>query len=208
MASIKSSGYNYSLTGSNDVITQPKEKKSKYYIKATNINDNFCLTLDFIRDLKNTLGIVKHMEQSSSEPYLDICPKEEKPIQDTYHNIQHQIMNGPPSGNANQDTRNKRASEHTIYLVIELSIDSNKPFISSIKNFNDLGNEKIEFPIKIRDLAITTKIGFSLYDMSQTEKEGFVASTTLSLFDSKRRLRQGVIDLYLWKDIQRDLSFK
>lgn len=51
-------------------------------------------------------------------------------------------------------------------------------------------------------------IGFSIYDMNKVENNGLVASTTLYLFDSKRRLRQGVYDLYLWKDREADLSFK
>lgn len=44
--------------------------------------------------------------------------------------------------------------------------------------------------------------------MSKTENNGLIASTTLNLYDSKRRLRQGVYDLFLWKDKEIDLSFK
>jgi hypothetical protein len=108
----------------------------------------------------------------------------------------------------NDDTRHKRPSEHSIYLVIELSTDLGKPFLTTIKNFDDLEKETIEFPIKVRDLGIHTMLGFSLYDMNKIENNGLAASTTLYIFDSKRRLRQGVHDLYLWNDKHRDLTFK
>ena len=208
MKASPTNGLPYNITGSQDLTIKSKENKPKYYIKAMNIEENLKLNLEFIRDLENTLGLIKYMEQPANEIYKDICPKDEKPIQDSYHNIQQKVTNVMNNRKENVDFRSKRPSEHTVYLIIEISIDLAKPIITEVKSFNNLGKEIIEFPIKIRDLSILTTIGFSLYDMNKIENDGLVASTTINLFDSKRRLRQGFLNLYLWKDKERDMSFK
>lgn len=93
-------------------------------------------------------------------------------------------------------------SEHTIYLVVELLTEPDTVFLSSttttsIKNFNDLGQEVIEFPIKIKDLPILTSVNIKLYDMNRVKHDGLIATTSLDLYDTKKRLRQGVVSLYL-----------
>ena len=188
--------------------------KVRNYIRSGVIDEKFAITLEFIRDPENILNIVKHFEEPSNSEYRDITMKLRNkynlPVQDTYYNImQHsERMNSKLSKQSQVDTRNKTPGEHTIYVVIEMSDGVWKPFTTCIKSFSDLGQETIEFPIKIQDLSLHTVIGFSIYDMSKSENNGLIASTTLNLYDSKRRLRQGVYDLFLWKDKDIDLSFK
>ena len=95
-------------------------------------------------------------------------------------------------------------SEHTIYFTVELYNEPNKVFLSSkmttqIKNFNDLGQDVIEFPVKIKDLSIMSFLKVKLYDMNHTKSDGLVATSVLRLFDIKKRLRQGVVSLHLSK---------
>ena len=60
-----------------------------------------------------------------------------------------------------QVTQGSLPSEHTIYFEVELLTEPNKVFFASkivtqVKNFNDLDQNVIEFPIKIKDLPILT----------------------------------------------------
>jgi hypothetical protein len=192
-----------------------KRKKYKHYIRSENIDTNITITLEHIRDISNSLKIVKHMDEPANCHYKDIYIKNLPKVEETYHNISQSIklnsydrsaMN--KGGTNSTDFRNTKPSEHTIYMIVELSTDLGKPITTAVKNFMDLDHEKIEFPIKIKDLSIHATLGFSIYDMNKIENNGLVASTTLNIFDSKRRLRQGVFDLYLWNNIQRDLTFK
>lgn len=67
--------------------------------------------------------------------------------------------------------------------------------------------ETVIFPVKLKDVPIHTSVGISLYDLNKKENDGLIASTAFYLFDAKRRLRQGIHDLVLWKDKERDLSY-
>lgn len=60
--------------------------------------------------------------------------------------------------------------------------------------------EKITFPMKVSDLAYKSKIGISIYDMNKPYAESLLGSTTVDIFDKKQRLRQGVYNLFIWKN--------
>lgn len=66
----------------------------------------------------------------------------------------------------------------------------------------------IEFPIRICDLTPNTHVAITVYDLSRLSEEGPLASTVLDIFDSKQRLRQGTMDLLLWKNTKPDMSFE
>jgi hypothetical protein len=51
-------------------------------------------------------------------------------------------------------------------------------------------------------------VGITIYDMHRPVTESVVASTTIDLFDAKRRLRQGVIDLELWPGKEAEISLQ
>ena len=103
-------------------------------------------------------------------------------------------------------------SEHTIYMVVELSTEPGKVFLSStfttgIKNFKDLGQELIEFPVKIKDLSVYSTVTIKIYDMNRITNGGLVSQSIFDLYDCKKRLRQGVIDLYCSIDGEEETNF-
>lgn len=179
--------------------------KVKLYNRSSNIDENLTIILEHIRDFKNTLGLVKHIEEPDNAEYKDIMTKLQKNsyeefMQSLDKSIGKQIKFNPVDG------RNNIPSEHTIYMKVELTDNMGKPIITQIKNFSNLNREIIELPVKIKDLTVHSMIGISIYDMNKTENNGLAGSTTLYLFDTKRRLRQGVLDLYLWKNKERDMN--
>ena len=81
-------------------------------------------------------------------------------------------------------------SEHTIYFTVELYNEPNKVFLSSkmttqIKNFNDLGQDVIEFPVKIKDLSI---MALKTVRASSYSADAGVTTVPRSAFSSWERL--------------------
>ena len=76
-------------------------------------------------------------------------------------------------------------------MIIQLSLNNKifePKFYTGIQSSLEL-SEKIIFPIRYCDLANSTLIGITIYDMNKPYAESLVASTTLDLFDEKYRLR-------------------
>lgn len=100
--------------------------------------------------------------------------------------------------------------EHEVYFLIELAVENNVVLFShmtDVINFDNLSKETIIFPIKIRDVPVNSAIAISIYDLNKEMKDSLLGSTAFYLFDSKRRLRQGIQDLVIWKNKERDLSY-
>jgi hypothetical protein len=51
-------------------------------------------------------------------------------------------------------------------------------------------------------LTPNTHIGITIYDLSKPSSYGPLASTLIDVFDSKSKMRQGTLNLYLWKNTQ------
>lgn len=66
--------------------------------------------------------------------------------------------------------------------------------------------DKIIFPIQYQDLSPHAQIGITVYDLTKPHEQSLVAGTTVDLFDSKLRLRQGHHALRLWKGAAPDLG--
>lgn len=65
----------------------------------------------------------------------------------------------------------------------------------------------VEFPIQVCDLTPNTHVAITIYDLGRLSSEAPLASTVIDIFDSRQSLRQGTIDLMLWKDRKADMSF-
>lgn len=62
-------------------------------------------------------------------------------------------------------------------------------------------DENIYFPLNYADLSPNAQLVIDIYDMKKPRDRAMLCSTTVSLFDSKLRLRQGVHNLLLWKGV-------
>ena len=184
-----------------------RRAKVKKYDRHEDIDDNLVITLEHIRDFANSLKIVKHAEEPANAYYRNIYLQNPEKVETKYLPC-NPIESSGSKGNVPSEFRTTKPSVHTIYMIVQLSSDNGKPMTTPIKNFMNLDNEKIEFPIKIKDVTIHTMVGITIYDMNRMENDGLVASTTINLFDSKKRLRQGTFDLYLWNNSKVDLSFR
>lgn len=60
--------------------------------------------------------------------------------------------------------------------------------------------EKVIFPIQYKDLSPNALVAITIYDLTKPYKESLVGSTTIDLFDSKFRLRQGHLALKVWRN--------
>jgi hypothetical protein len=134
------------------------------------------------------------------------------PIENTYHNL-----------NTKQDRRriDKIRSEsiekdyqinieHEVYFVVDLSLGDGDVFYSHTTEackYDHLYKQTIRFPVKIKDLPAQTSIGVSMYDFNKFEDGGLVGATVFNVFDTKRRLRQGVHDLVIHESKKPDLSY-
>ena len=62
------------------------------------------------------------------------------------------------------------------------------------------------FPLKIKDLSPLSRLGINIYNMEDDEIKVPLASTTIDFFDSHRRLRQGTLNLQLYKGVSADTT--
>lgn len=104
-----------------------KTNKLRSYIRSGIVDTEFVVTLEFIRDVKNCLKILKHLNESSNQEYREITNKLQNlhnpSLQDTYYNIMQQSERNIQKLDKQNlaDNRNKVPSEHTIYIVVQIS---------------------------------------------------------------------------------------
>lgn len=176
------------------------------FLKHGEITDrNLKFSLDFLRDFNNTLGLLT--EQQHSERF-------ERISQDTLdqicmiHNIQRDEIRKEWESYREEKRYKVNDINYSLQIMVvcELFLN-NQPYEPDMKtgviSRYDL-NQSIEFPIRICDLTPNTHISFTIYDLSRPQEKGPLAYTTIDLFDSKQRMRQGTFDLYLWKDVEKD----
>lgn len=98
-----------------------------------------------------------------------------------------------------------------IYVTVALYADNKVlclPIRSSHKSFkskaNYVWNETIQFPIKYRDLPLSTQLVVNVYDIAGPLQSVVLGGSTLRLFGKKSTLKKGKQRLVLWKGVEGD----
>ena len=129
------------------------------------------------------------------------------PIEDTFHNLMSKSEK--VKANKSKLKSNDATSSCAYRLEAHLSTEIGEIFCTlhtDVITSDDMQKYTIRFPTKIKDLPINTIVGISLFDINSSEENSLVGSSCFYLFDSKRRLRQGVFNLYLHFSKQCDFS--
>eukprot|EP01125_Pyxidicula_operculata_P018418 TRINITY_DN653_c0_g4_i1.p1 TRINITY_DN653_c0_g4~~TRINITY_DN653_c0_g4_i1.p1 ORF type:complete len:866 (+),score=208.78 TRINITY_DN653_c0_g4_i1:55-2652(+) len=100
----------------------------------------------------------------------------------------------------------------SLYISVQLyangkpiTLPINSPF-SSFSSQSYRWDEVIEFPVKYRDLPLSTIVVFTIKAIVAPRKKIDVGGTTFSLFGKKKTLKQGRQKLYVWPGVSGDGS--
>lgn len=98
-----------------------------------------------------------------------------------------------------------------LYVTVSLYADNKVlclPIRSSHKVFrskaNYVWNETIQFPIKYRDLPLSTQLVVNVHDIAGPLEPVVLGGSTLRLFGKKSTLKKGKQRLFLWKGVEGD----
>ena len=153
------------------------------FLKHGEIEDKFTISLDFLRDMNNTLGLLSEEQHGNrlENIYTDTLDQICK-----FHNIQRKEI----ENNFAEDKRYKVQDldyNIEVMVVAELWLNHQKyePDIQTgVLTSYELA-QTIDFPICIKDLTQNTHVGITIYDMAKPFKDSLLASTVLDIFDSK-----------------------
>jgi len=84
-----------------------------------------------------------------------------------------------------------------VYIEVELIQNEHEEgtkLYTGVKYSYEL-EDTLQFPLKIKDLSIMSRLGIQIYSMEADDIDKPIASTVVDLFDAHKRLRQGTWNL-------------
>ena len=99
----------------------------------------------------------------------------------------------------------------SLYFEVQLSLGGGDIFFehrTDVVRVDVNACETVIFPVKLNELPVQTAISIAMYDFNKQENNGLIGSTCFYLFDSKKRMRQGLCNLVIWNNVKPDLSYE